>query len=85
MIDEIKRLINEYNSSGENKIWINLDLVQLIRKFYEEDETTKSITYRIYLNTIKIDIVWTLYKSDGETNINVYIDYLYNISCYSEQ
>ena len=81
MIDEIKRLINEYNSSGENKIWINYDNIQLIRKFYEEDETTKSITYRIYLNTIRVDLIWTLYKSDNETNINVYIDYLYDMSC----
>ena len=81
MIDEVKRLINEYNNSGENKIWINYDNIQYIHKSYEESEYTKTLTYNIFLNTIKIILIWSLYKETGKENIAVYVDYLYDISC----
>jgi ABC-type sulfate transport system substrate-binding protein len=81
ILEEIKRLISEYNVNYESKIWINYDQIQLIRKYYEENEYTKTITYVIYLETIKVNLVWTLYKEDGRTHIDVYIDYLYDISC----
>jgi hypothetical protein len=76
LLDEIKRLVNEYNESYSSKIWINYDQIQLIRKYYEENEYTKTITYIIYLETIKVTLVWTLYKEDGKTHIDVYIDNL---------
>jgi len=76
LLDEIRRLISEYNENYESKIWINYDKIQYIRKFYEENEYTKTITYAIYLETIKVTLVWTLYKEDGRTHIDVYIDNL---------
>jgi len=81
LLEEIKKLISEYNENHSNKIWINLDNIQLIRKYYEENEYTKTLNYIIYLNTIKITLIWTLYKDSGNTHIDVYIDYLYDISC----
>jgi hypothetical protein len=76
ILEEIKRLISEYNENYESKIWINYDQINLIRKYYEENEYTKTITYVIYLETIKVNLVWTLYKEDGRTHIDVYIDNL---------
>jgi hypothetical protein len=79
LLEEIKRLISEYNENYSSKLWINLDLVQLIRKYYEENENTKTLHYIIYLNTIKITLIWTLYKDSGNTHIDVYIDNLIEV------
>lgn len=76
LLEEIKRLISEYNENYESKIWINYDQIQLIRKYYEENEYTKTITYVIYLITIRVNLVWSLYKDSGKTHIDVYIDNL---------
>jgi hypothetical protein len=76
LLDEIKRLVEEYNENYESKLWINYDQVQLIRKYYEENQHSKTITYIMYLKTLKIELIWTLYKENNKTHIDVYIDNL---------
>jgi ribosomal protein L19E len=81
MMDEIKRLVDEYNSSGENKIWINYDNIKFITKYIQETQYYKKIIYNVYMDTIRIILEKTHYKEDGKETIDYYVDYLYDISC----
>jgi len=81
LLEEIKRLISEYNENYESKLWINLDQIQVIKKDYEENEYTKIISYSIYLNTIRINLIWSLDKETGNEKIDVYIINLLETYC----
>ena len=81
LINEIKRLVDEYNEKKESRIWIDLDQIQVIKKDYEENEYTKIISYSIYLNTIRINLIWFLDKETGNEKIDVYIINLLETYC----
>jgi hypothetical protein len=81
MIDEIKRLISEYNENYSSKIWINYDNIKFITKYIHETKDEQRYIYNIYMDTIRIILEKTHYKEDGKETIDYYVDYLYDISC----
>ena len=81
MIDEIKRLVNEYNNIGENKIWINYDNIKFASKHIHDTEYYKKIIYNVYMDSIRIILEKTHFKEDNKEVIDYYVDYLFDISC----
>jgi len=81
MIDEIKRLVDEYNSISENKIWINYDNIKFVTKYIHDTQYYKKIIYNVYMDTIRIILEKTHFKEDNKEVIDYYVDYLFDISC----